>query len=166
MGDEVEPDIIGRIDRLSESVDRLAVEYSTENLKRDERIKASQRAIRWAIGVAAFGLVVALVAVSAGLWGITVGNRSAHNLHESQQATQVARIASCMQSNRQQTDNVAAQIKLSEDFVAALTAGTTRPEIAARAAAFNKAHDDLIRHAYPLRDCSPAGVAAFLNQHS
>lgn len=76
--------------------------------------------------------------------------------------TRVARIASCRQFDVQQRSNVAAQIKLSEDFVAALTAGSTDPIIAARAVAFNASHDALIRAKYPLRDCSPSGIARYL----
>lgn len=76
--------------------------------------------------------------------------------------TATARVASCRQFNRQQHDNVAAQIQLSHDFVAALTAGSTNPATIARAHNFNATHDALITAKYPLRDCTAAGIARYL----
>lgn len=81
---------------------------------------------------------------------------------DDQARTRTARVASCKQFNVQQTDNIAAQIQLSHDFVAALTAGSTNPATLERARMFNERHDALIVAKYPLRDCTAAGIAQYL----
>lgn len=79
--------------------------------------------------------------------------------------TQVARVASCNNSNVSELKQAVAERIESHDFVAALTAGATDPVVVAKGAAFNMTHDRIITGAHSLRDCSPAGIAKFLNQH-
>lgn len=79
--------------------------------------------------------------------------------------SQIARVASCQNSNMSELKQAAAEKLESHDFVAALIAGSSDPAVIARGVAFNLTHDRIITGAHSLRDCSPRGIAKFLNQH-
>lgn len=113
------------------------------------------------------GVLVGVVVVLAfSVWNTAGSARKAHNaLSDYIAATQVARVASCENSNVSELKQAAAEKIESHDFVAGLIAGSTDPAVIARGAAFNATHDRLITGAHSLRDCSPAGIARFLNQH-
>lgn len=120
------------------------------------------------------GLLAVVIVVLA--WSVHTTADSAHDARRDARkaqtalssyidATQVARVAACQNSNVSELKQAAAEKIESHDFVAGLIAGSTDPAVIARGAAFNATHDLLITGAHSLRDCTAAGIAKFLNQH-
>jgi len=140
-------DLIARLASLQASIDNVRSDMEREAVKRDKRIKTNQRAIIAAIGVAVLAVLV------GGL-----GVKTARDANSDRAART---IVACKQYNRQQNDQADAERAESHDFVTALTAGSTDPDIGTKAAMFNAKHDALIASAHKLRDCSPKGIAAF-----
>lgn len=74
-----------------------------------------------------------------------------------------SRVASCNQSNTQQTDQAKAEKAEIRILIAALAQGTTDPSISDRIKTFYKDYDAQVDSAHPQRDCTTAGIAKFLN---
>lgn len=136
-----EDPLLARLDGVQASIDGVR-----EDLK--HRIRTTRRAV-----VAA--LVVAVVGLAVGALGVRAQINATNN-------TRRARVASCQQYNRQQKAQADAEVKQSEDFVTQLTKGSTDPRVADRVKSYNREHDRLIRRSHSSRDCTPAGIRAYL----
>lgn len=78
--------------------------------------------------------------------------------------TVIARRASCLQYNAQEAAQVIAEKVEIRAVVAALTAGDMSPSTVQRVAVFLAGYDLTVDHAHRARDCSPDGIARYLNQ--
>lgn len=100
---------------------------------------------------------VLLVAVF-GLW---VGWQGHTAIREIQATRAESRLIVCENTNRDQLGARRAHTTESHDLIAAAIAADPRPETRVWAEHFNRKHDALIVMNYPLRDCSPRGIAEF-----
>lgn len=154
MADD-EPNLGARVDKLAESTQQLATAYEDENKKRDERIRWSQRAVRWAIVVSCLAVVGAVVAIVVAVIATNALTTYKHD-------TQKARVASCQQFNQQQVRARAAF----KDTAAILVATVENPTAKQKAdiARYLAANNAKAAVDFPDRDCSSSGIATFLGQ--
>lgn len=163
------------------AITELRTDIAGENIKRDRRIKSSERAISWSRIAGAAALLVAVIAcVVAG-----IGVRNAHDarrdahraakaLTVSEADTATARRFACVAFNtdrRQVIEGLASVFSVSNrDFVEALIGMGGPLSAAERAAvdAFNLNHDTVVKkkltEALERRDCTPHGISEFLGQ--
>lgn len=108
-------------------------------------------------------LVVLIAVAVLGLIGLGIGALGINTAHQTSRSTASARLASCLQYNKQQAAQVTAEISESHDFVTALVADAGDSAAArARGAAFDVEHDQRIRNAHTSRDCTAAGIRLYL----
>lgn len=140
-------------------------ELQKEGIKRDERIHTNRVLNVWAIAAAIIGIIAG---GAAGFYGQSVHNDQRAAAHR----TAAARIASCEQDNGHaidQRDADKAEIRRVTD---ALVESAADPGLAQlRAETFLRGHkadhsdgyDALVDKEHPYRDCTPSGIAKYLN---
>lgn len=104
-----------------------------------------------------------IIAFAVAVIGVQSARSANHKLAENAENTAIARLASCQQYNAQQDIQVAAEITQSHDLVATLSRGRPDPATMKAVAAYNLEHDQIIRDGHAHRDCTPAGIAAYLS---
>lgn len=176
MADD-EPNLGARVDKLATSTQQLATAYEEENAKRDERIRWSQRAVRWAITVSCLALVGMIVAVSVAVSANRSANRAEAALTAYKADTQRVRINACNQSVTEKRDLAS----LEKDLERARR--TQTPEAKALTKQFiDQFHitqaqldrltaeqllsfDAKVNQKIRIRDCTVQGLADYLNGH-
>jgi hypothetical protein len=149
-GESIPADLGKRLEDVLDSTEKIRRNIEAENAKRDQRIRNNRL-------LNAASIALAVIAVTVGFGGY----RAQLDANEARDS---ARVASCRQYNRQQAEEVRAEIKASHDLVNALARGIKDPvERAAQVKAYNEPHDKLIREARTPRDCTSAGIAAYLS---
>lgn len=162
----------GRLDAVLESTEGIRREIKIENERRDaldkRRVKTIRRVTQFASAVA----LVAVIGVGVGIRGEVDAHRAQlaatkaeHDLVVNQESTTRARKASCDQDNNQRAraekafeDNAAvivAQLRLVNPHP---TPNQQQGYLDYLAAQHRKGIAD-----FPQRDCSPGGIASFLN---
>lgn len=177
-------DVKGELASLDASVQSVRDKLEQEAVKRDERIRLSNVAIaaahnaaKVARRVAVGAIVVALVAIGVA-WSSSASASRANNravraeraLAEYKAATQDARVGSCQQYNAHEAAQAQIEVDESHDqinlFVAATAGqpGTDPVRVQRFVNDYNRQHDAKIRekHRDANRDCSAAGIAAYL----
>lgn len=130
-------------DSLGEQVGAALGALDSFRLAYEKQEKRRNRAV-------VVALVVAFVAI-----GIAFAARQ--DLHQSVSHTAQQRIAACVQYNIQQRAQVAAE----EKEIRQLT-NQAQPGTEARIASFLAGYDKTVEKAHVPRDCTPAGIAAYL----
>lgn len=148
LEDDEDASLGDRLTAIHGTLKALRADLDRDNKKRDQRIRLHRIAIVCAFLVAGFGIFV-------GAWGV-------HEVRNSNNERDKARVAACRQYNDQERQGIAAEIAQSHDLVEALAASSPVRNQAA-VDAYNKNHDALIRMGHPLRDCSPVGIDKYLN---
>lgn len=145
-----------RLDALATVTAEVREELVRENIKRDKRIRTN----RMAMIVLS---VVAVIGVAVGFSGKQDAHAAKRELHIANAQTEASRKASCEQYNRQQD----AAITFAEHHDQVLADQIAPPprspqdEIAVDQALAALNQDSIDGHQH--RDCSPAGIAAYLN---
>lgn len=154
-----------------------AIAWQKDAEANDKRMRSNYRMVRVA-------LIVAFIAVLAGITGIVVGGKGIQSQHEANQNTLTARIGSCNQSNAAQITQIRAEKKEADEDVIATEARDRNtadhiappphtPEIEAKVqeylASQNKITEDQaaakkirIDQEHVLRVCTPEGIAQYL----
>jgi hypothetical protein len=131
--------------------------YYDEARKRDIRIEAAHRATMWNRRVAAGVAVLALVA-------IFIGFRGWQAQQEARRDRDVRSVATCQQYNAQQHNEILAAAVHDAKLADLLSPRPRTPaEQAAVDAGLKTLHQASV-DGHPDRDCSPAGIAAYLKQ--
>lgn len=142
-------DLLAKFQEVCTELADLRVAYAEEARKRDVRILTN----RVLTGVA---IVAAAVASWVGVAGIQEQDRT-------NRATDVARITSCVKQN---ADTLTDAQHVKDDFVTFIDLvfpGPRSPTVEARIASGIVTYDRAIDSHRKLRDCSPAGVKAYLS---
>lgn len=145
-----ENELAVQIENLDASLEAVHQTLKIEGVKRDKRIRTNRAAI-------VLAMIIAVVGIGVGVRGIVAVNESNDERDQS-------RIGSCLQYNKQQDVQIAAEIAQSHDFVDALTQASTDPDIRTKVVAYDMEHDALIQRSHPHRDCSPEGITRYLNK--
>lgn len=131
-----------RLETLLESTEGIREQIVEENRRAKSRARRHLAAIALALLVGVFGVKATV---------------DANNERDS------ARVASCLQYNKQQAAQAGVEVGESEDFVSALEGRHPTAKLQAAAKAFNREHDRKINNAHAGRDCSPAGIRRYLS---
>lgn len=140
-------DLIGALTTLAEAAGNI-------------RIEMRKKLIRNAL-IMSTTLVVAVIGVVVGGVGVTAAHEARTAARAIVEQRTESRIVVCQNSNEGQLGARHAHTVESHDLVAAILGTNPQPSVVAAAKAFNVKHDRLIVRDYPLRDCSPKGVALF-----
>lgn len=151
-------------DRLDEKLGGLRTDMAVEAEKRDKRIRTNRITTWAAVLVGVLGIVVGAVGVVAAL-------DARSNLAAYLADRNVARVASCFQSNEAVQKNADVVKQNFDDFIDLLVSyagGTADVQKVQNAkdrqhASIQKVADTPLAKGGLRRDCSPAGIKAFLS---
>jgi hypothetical protein len=141
-------EVLGRLDQVSAKMDLIYLRMIDDGRARDRRIRFSQFAIA--------------LAMMFGLGGLVVGVRGQQAQDRSNRTIAGSRTAACEQFNRQTVAARAGTVASAETFANELAPPPRTAEIEARFAKLVEDETTTAARQFPLRDCSPAGIAAYL----
>lgn len=150
-----DPTLETRLENLLESTEGIREAIATENTKRDLAIRSNRRVLRGVILSVAVMIAAIVITVAYAV-------RSSDDLHAFRSSTTTARIFSCKQDVAKAKLQIRAEKAEIRKTIGALAAQSHDPNIAARVHAFYVDYDRTVEAEHPLRDCTPAGIAAYL----
>lgn len=166
---------VASLARLTDSIDRTMQREEEERERRflaqEKSIRGQKRITRWALIIAAGSALIALIAIVAVIVAIVAASEAKVAASDSKAAlaatsagTVEARISVCLNANDQAEKAKQSDKREFRKLVTALAPHPT-PQVQARITRFfadpKEGFDVLADHGHPLRDCSPAGIAAF-----
>lgn len=146
-------------DELQTAIDEARAMASAE-----QKLDALERLRQSMLGERRLLRVLTILAIAVGCFGAVEGYAAKDAFDEYRQAQQEARVASCQQFNDQQQRSIDGNKAQVREVFRSLT--SDEPLTAAEKAGLDRLfadHDRVIEHAFPMRDCSDEGIAAYLD---
>lgn len=160
-----------QLDGLAGQMRAVEATMVEENIKRDKRIRTNRIAMIL-LGIAlVIALAVAVVATKRAADAQDAADDAATALAAYKTEIAASRVASCQQFNIQNKREIEAAIYGSHGFVETLATISRSnpnppPDLEERIdrfrRQFNSSQDEIIRAGHPDRDCTPAGIEAYL----
>lgn len=173
-------DIEKRLDDLLESSEDIRAQIKVENDRRDQQNRNNETRMRTNRFTARIAIIVAVIGILVGYSGrhdAHTASRSAARANAAAHVAQVAnvktnqilassrkgscnaQVVSALKANKGQKD----QIRVLVDALLAANHTPPSPELNAAVARFYVKYDHTVDKDNPLRDCTPRGIACFLN---
>jgi len=156
-----------KIDRVSIQLEEVRVSYDREALKRDERIRKTEESIARSKDTTKWLKRSAAVALLAGFIGIGVGIGGIHAQNSTNANNKKARVASCLQYNRQQVQQAKAErdeLRSLVDFASPAKLRTAEQQL--KILKLEDIYDATVAKSHPPRDCSPSGISKYLSKQA